>query len=399
MSTGDDTLYLRSKLATRRGRPDYGGPGGQWSSPPQFMKDGYVKWAESTRPAREGGAEKIPAEKQMPRKGGADILQVVDDMTKFYEQAKVYAPKVKSLLRNKTVQGKIAKGKYAPQMNKIAEYMDMVGLGHMKHDKAMCQRVGGSKSFQEYALTEEDEEVHRSRSRSPSPEGGRIGMGRVSDAKKAIHALAVRHGGADPSVLEKLQKFGMEVYNWLKANKAVTKAVMESPYLNEKNPLGATELPRKIKGYMEKVGLGIQDDFEGCPPGYIDDGITCRKPITTKSRKQKMPFGVEMDVIEGFEGGEVIGKKYKGKGIGKLNVKMPMEGLSQEDMARAYYGKQGKGIYSKAKNVHSAYKLGKDMGIIGGRQPSEYAMFVKDFARKHPGPDLMKRAGAAWRSR
>lgn len=396
MSTQDDTLYLRSKLATRRGRPDYGGPGGQWSSPPQFMKDGYVKWAESTRPAREGGAEKIPAEKQMPRKGGADILQIVDDMSKFYDQAKTYAPKVKSLLRNKTVQSKIAKGKYAPQMNQIAEYMDMVGLGHMKHDESMCRRVGGSKSFQEYALSEEGH-------------GGRIGMGEGGRIGMGIHAMAVRHGGADQSVIEKLQKFGMEVYNWLKANKAVTKAVMESPYLNEKNPLGATELPRKIKGYMEKVGLGIeddmrkqrervesgmrdqyrgmedylaskrgkgiQDDFEGCPPGYVDDGLTCRKPITTRMKKQKQKAifpgmaDFEYDVPE-VEGGEVIAKKYKGKGV-----------------------------VSNAQTAYKGYKMAKKLGLGGGRQPSEYAMFVKDFARKHPGPDLMKRAGAAWRSR
>jgi len=36
---------------------------------------------------------------------------------------------------------------------------------------------------------------------------------------------------------------------------------------------------------------------------------------------------------------------------------------------------------------------------VGGRAPSEYAQFVKEFAKAHPGPDLMKRAGAAWRSR
>ena len=33
-----------------------------------------------------------------------------------------------------------------------------------------------------------------------------------------------------------------------------------------------------------------------------------------------------------------------------------------------------------------------------GRKPSAYAMFVKQFAAKHPGPNLMKRAGEAWRN-
>jgi hypothetical protein len=58
---------------------------------------------------------------------------------------------------------------------------------------------------------------------------------------------------------------------------------------------------------------------------------------------------------------------------------------------------EGQGLYSDAKTVHSAYKVAKKYS--GGRAPSQYALFVKDFAKKHPGPDLMKRAGAAWRSR
>jgi len=338
MSTQDGSIYLRSRIAERRGRTDYGGPGGQWTSPPQFSKDGYVKWAESTRPAREGGAEKMPAEKQMPRRGGLgvqDLPQIVDDLTKFYNDAKVYAPKVKAVLRNKTVQSKIAKGKYAPQMNQIAEYMEMVGLGHMKHDEEMCRRVGGSKSFQEYALTEEG--------RSPSPEGGRIGMG---DAPQAIVRMAKLHGGADKSLQEKLTEFGLKIYTWLKDNKATTKAILESPYLNEKNPLGATTLPKKIKGYMEMVGLG-------------EGGA---KAVRWNPKARKGLFGEDLGGLEEFE--------YEGKGLFKKPSKKEMALMA----------------------VKSA--VGR-----GGRAPSEYALFVKDFARKHPGPDLMKRAGAAWRSR
>ena len=44
----------------------------------------------------------------------------------------------------------------------------------------------------------------------------------------------------------------------------------------------------------------------------------------------------------------------------------------------------------------AAYGLVK---AVGGRKPSAYASFVKEFAAKHPGPDLMKRAAAAWKSR
>jgi len=101
---------------------------------------------------------------------------------------------------------------------------------------------GGSKSFQEWAKEEMGEESH----------GGRIGMGH----EQHIRAMAVRHGGADKTLQEKLTKFGLKIYSWLKDNKATTKAILQSPYLNEKNPLGATTLPKKIKGYMEMVGLG-----------------------------------------------------------------------------------------------------------------------------------------------
>jgi len=43
--------------------------------------------------------------------------------------------------------------------------------------------------------------------------------------------------------------------------------------------------------------------------------------------------------------------------------------------------------------------FGSPLGRLdGGRKPSAYAQFVKQYAAKHPGPDLMKRAAAAWKS-
>jgi len=72
------------------------------------------------------------------------------------------------------------------------------------------------------------------RSRSPSPEGGRIGMGHggrigMGDAPQAIMRMAKLHGGADKSLQEKLTEFGLKIYNWLKDNKATTKAILELP--------------------------------------------------------------------------------------------------------------------------------------------------------------------------
>ena len=164
MSTGDQTAYLRSKLATRRKMLDYGGPGGQWSSP-HFARDGFQHWAESSAPAREGGSEKTPAMKEMPKekRGGdviSDVSAMVTKMTDFYNQVKEKTPILKTLLRDPTAQ-KIAKkalgSSIGDVMNDIAKYMEMVGLGHMTHDREMVRRVGGSKSFKEWAKEEAKE--------------------------------------------------------------------------------------------------------------------------------------------------------------------------------------------------------------------------------------------------
>ena len=51
MSTGDQSQYIRSKMAER---------GTQKAA--QFMRDGFDRWAETTAPARSGGLEKEPLE-------------------------------------------------------------------------------------------------------------------------------------------------------------------------------------------------------------------------------------------------------------------------------------------------------------------------------------------------
>jgi hypothetical protein len=63
MSTGDQSQYVRAKLAERGS-----------NSQAKFMMDGFDRWAESTAPAREGQMEKMPAESQMASYGGAMTL-------------------------------------------------------------------------------------------------------------------------------------------------------------------------------------------------------------------------------------------------------------------------------------------------------------------------------------
>lgn len=63
MSTGDQTQYIRTKLAER---------GSEQGA--HFMMDGFDRWAESNTPARAGQEEKMPAETQMVNYGGAMTL-------------------------------------------------------------------------------------------------------------------------------------------------------------------------------------------------------------------------------------------------------------------------------------------------------------------------------------
>lgn len=70
MSTGDQSEYLRKKMAERRMGFEQGG---------QFMKSGFSKWAESERPARQGGAAKAPAVRESTKRG-EDILDRVKKM-------------------------------------------------------------------------------------------------------------------------------------------------------------------------------------------------------------------------------------------------------------------------------------------------------------------------------
>jgi len=65
MSTGDQSQYIRSKIAERGSR-----------SGAKFMMDGFDRWAESEAPARVGQMEKIPSEHKMESYGGAMSLKL-----------------------------------------------------------------------------------------------------------------------------------------------------------------------------------------------------------------------------------------------------------------------------------------------------------------------------------
>jgi hypothetical protein len=99
-------------------------------------------------------------------------------------------------------------------------------------------------------------------------------------------------------------------------------------------------------------------------------------------------FGRDVLLKQGF-GPTGKGKVRRGKGI--------MEDLN-------WLGSQimpQKAVAPAIKEGPMGRIYGQEIGMVksGGRKPSAYAMFVKQFAAKNPGPNLMKRAGEAWRSR
>jgi len=134
MSTGDQTEYLRSKMAERN-RP------GKTAT---FSSDGYDRWAESERPARVGGAEKIPAERQMMTSrtvggscGGAmhggisaqDFIGLVPGLFDFFNKAKQFTALVKEDLRNPDIMPE----KYRKSGEMIASTLEKIGLGKDPH--------------------------------------------------------------------------------------------------------------------------------------------------------------------------------------------------------------------------------------------------------------------------
>ena len=72
MSTGDQSGYIRAKMAERG------------TSQASFSRDGFDNWAESTAPARDGQMEKIPAETQMASRGGAMSLSMAKKVAKHH---------------------------------------------------------------------------------------------------------------------------------------------------------------------------------------------------------------------------------------------------------------------------------------------------------------------------
>ena len=313
-------------MATRRKMLDYGGPGGQWSSP-HFARDGFQHWAESSAPAREGGSEKTPAMKEMPKeKRGGDVISDVSDMvtklTNFYNEVKEKTPIVKTILRDPTAQ-KIAKKALGSSiggvMDDIAKYMEMVGLGHMTHDREMVRRVGGSKSFKEWAKEEAKEHQH----------GGRIGMGEPSYAEHQM----------DPAMLKKFMamkggRIGMgEEYSEMNPEK-MKKLMAMKKSMAMKGGLGEASY-----GEFKKIGPLVMKKHEPEPEPEAEEVPESEGNGVPAEWLNRMKAKARME--GGARGGGVAGALEKAalihlakKGSGKAKALLRKCGLTPTGRAR-----------------------------------------------------------------
>ena len=165
-------------------------------------------------------------------------------------------------------------------------------------------------------------------------------------------AKEILSGGDLQSMLKTAQEWitaAKAKYDWIARNKKPIHQILESDDLNEDNPLGSTDIPKKIAGYMGMIGLGTEQRAEG-------------------ERYSKARVA-----------GLAQGNERAGEG------RAERAGMPTNERERA-------GMPTNA-NARAA--------ATGGRKPSAYALFVKDYAKKHPGlgKDLMKQAAVAWKSR
>jgi hypothetical protein len=235
MSTGDQTAYLRSKIAERG------------TKAAKFMVDGFDEWAASERPARVGGAEKTPCETQMTSrivggiryhgkavpqgytpgkemKGGAIdaqwILSNAQKLYEFYQNALRFTKDVKQDLRSEEVPAK-----YKKIAGQVADMIERVGFG-----KAPAEAL---------------EECMRDDYKSSGRRGG------AADWSSWVKEWS-----------QKLVTF----YNWYIANKEGIHYVLNMKSIN---PEGY-DYARQFSGMLKSVGLGRRVIRRGGEMGDIE---------------------------------------------------------------------------------------------------------------------------------
>jgi len=326
MSTGDQTAYIRSKVAER---------GTQKAA--TFMRDGFDSWAESSAPAREGGLEKEPAmvggrsrssiskkyidDSQMMVHGGklhggvsvADFTKLVPELFDFFNNVKNYTTLLKEDLRSEDVPAR-----FQNTTKTIANALEMIGLGKpanvalyesaMKHMPPRRGRVGGAANWEEWFK----------------------------------------------QVGTKLK----QAYEWFQANKDAIHYILDAPSMNE--GIG-TDLPRKILGAMKSVGLGRRRmGGASCTcstDGRRVGGMMSADQMAAAARAAMEQVKAKARAAEGTISPQVRAVVAKAK--------------AAEQKARAKIGGRMGGAYDALEFVEN---IGRK---VGGRKPSARGAIVK----------------------
>ena len=254
----------------------------------------------------------------------------------------------------------------------------------------------------------------------------------------------VRKGGDDETFFQKVTRYAKQVYDFLAENKEDIHALLESPKFNENLPKaagGPTQIPKQIASALKMVGLGHRRGRGAAEDAkkQIDDQIAA-----LQDQKSKIQASASAVKGKGRRGGAEAVFRKTGPSIHDLMAQQfghytgGAEAVASSTKSRAQrpiwetgytgggsdaaYMSGGVGRDDAQQHFGAAYPLNgykpqarlnnlapdsaggwgaeeQNMSKKGGRKPSAYASFVKEYAAKHPGPDLMKRAAAAWRSR
>lgn len=390
MSTGDQTQYVRSKLAERGTRPGA-----------RFMRDGFDAWAESETPARAGQMEKEPAEMQMANYGGAMTLKhakkihlnmrAMDDYSdhsmhggadiipepvkKAVEEAKKLVNMWRSVsswidsfeadLRDEIIENP----KSQPNLVAFAKQLETM-LNNVKAFKTILDGVAA-------AL-------------------GAVGLGR--------HGGRRLHGGMSLQDVGKYARQIAQIYMWFKNNKPNLEQVLKlkslQPYgqqvldavlpifsaigLGHHGGVHAIEWdPCATRAFGECVGgpkyggaicnCEHDDSMHGgasCPPGFRDDGLTCFKDAKCSPPKRhakkwgtKCPPGQRDDGLACWQDAHCTKPEMLPKHGGRVGGSYSPEDAAYA--AAAAYNKKGKSE------------------VMGGRKPSARGAIVKQVMHEH----------------
>ena len=324
MSTGDQTEYIRGKLAQRG------------TSQATFMKDGFDRWAESEAPARAGQMEKIPAETQMAGRGGAMTVSQAKRYDAQYGGAAVIKPL--NLHGGRSFLG-IEIPEQVEKAIEIAEkifnFIELVSKKLPEIKESIQDEV--IDNMDDPSLTDTDRKNAKAFLDSVITPGERIftKIKAVLDYAKQLKAVvgAGRRGGASASdTFKKAVDYLKSAYTTLKGIydwfRTYGKAIIIILKLRPLQPIGK-EILDKLNPFLTLVGLntgkGSGRHRCGCDDGDSSEEECMRGGaygLFGEEYGSPMMASTEMVPYSGNQGmfGESSGKRPSGQSYGSLGM-------------------------------------------------------------------------------